>query len=327
MNIIVTGAAGPRGQQLVAELLKQDHQVVGVDIDAVDTGGANDKHTPEGFELHRLDHRKRGFEELMRHRETHAIVHLAVHAGFRLAATERHRLNLEGTTKIIRLAAEHGVRKLVIASHASVYGALADSPYFMTEDHPPRVGRGVPEMQDLVTADLLASAAMWQHPNIEIVVLRPVHALGPTSRGAMASMLRRSWFPTVLGYDPMVQIIHELDVARAFTSALTEGIRGVFNITGPGELPLSVLIGEAGGQNRPVPELAFTILRGRFGLPSAAAGAVDFIKHPCLIDGARFRKAVGFLPTHSLRETARSMRDGETSTLQSQTATSVNREG
>ena len=38
----------------------------------------------------------------------------------------------------------------------------------------------------LVTADLLASSAMWQHPEIQIVVLRPVHALGPTSRGVMA---------------------------------------------------------------------------------------------------------------------------------------------
>ena len=302
MKVVVTGAAGPRGRQLVQTLAKDDDmRVVGVDTER---WGA----PPVGVTVHRLDHRKRGFEELMRQEKPDALVHLAVHAGFRLAPAERHRLNLEGTTKVIRLAAEHGIRKLVIASHASVYGALADSPYFMTEDHPPRVGRAAPEMQDLVTADLLASSAMWKHPDLEIVVLRPVHALGQESRGVMAQMLRRAWFPTVLGYDPMVQVIHELDVAVAFRCALAEGIRGVFNVTGPGELPLSVLIEEAGSKNRPVPELALTLLMGRFGLPSAGAGAVDFIKHPCLIDGARFRDATGFTPAHGLRDTVRSMR-------------------
>ena len=301
MKVIVTGAAGPRGRQLVEALATAEHRVVGTDTEPWNA-------PPRGTSFHQLDHRKRGFEELMRQEKPDAIVHLAVHAGFRLSAPERHRLNLEGTTKIIRLAADHGIRKLVIASHASVYGALADSPYFMTEDHPPRVGRSAPEMQDLVTADLLGSSAMWHHPELEIVILRPVHALGPTSRGAMATVLRRPWVPTVLGYDPMVQIIHELDVASAFMLALAPGLRGVFNVTGPGELPLSVLIDEVGGKNRPVPELAFSLLRGRFGLPDIAAGAVDFIKHPCLIDGGRFREATGFTPQRSLRDTARSMR-------------------
>jgi UDP-glucose 4-epimerase len=301
VKVVVTGAAGPRGRQLVRALVDADHRVVGTDTDTWNA-------PPPGVTVHRLDHRKRGFEELMRQEKPDAIVHLAVHAGFRLAPAERHRLNLEGTTKIIGLAATHGVHKVVVASHASVYGALADNPYFMTEEYPPRVGQTVPEMQDLVTADLLASNFMWQHPEIAIVVLRPVHALGPTSRGVLATLLRREWVPTVLGYDPMVQIIHEDDVARAFTAALTDGVRGVFNVTGAGELPLSVLIEEAGCTNRPVPELAFKLLRGRFGLPEVASGAVDFIKHPCLIDGTKFREATGFAPKRGLRETARSMR-------------------
>ena len=304
--MLVTGAAGPRGRQICELLVVHGHDVTGVDTD-VWPDSAQDG-PPLGLTMHRLDHRKRGFEGVMRRGHFDAIVHLAVHAGFRLPPSERHRLNLEGTQKVVKLAAEHGVKKLVVASHASVYGALADSPYFMTEDFPPRVGRAVPEMQDLVTADLLASSAMWKHPDLCIVVLRPVHALGPTSRGVMASLLRRDWVPTVLGYDPMVQVIHELDVAGAFAAALKESVRGVFNVTGPGELPLSVLIEDAGAKCMPVPEMAFTLLRGRFGLPSVAAGAVDFIKHPCLIDGARFRHAAGFEPKHGLSETVHSMR-------------------
>jgi UDP-glucose 4-epimerase len=301
MKVLVTGAAGPRGRQICRQLLAEGHGVVGVDRDAWPD-------CPTGLEMLALDHRKRGFEELIRRGEFEALVHLAVHAGFRLPPAERHRLNLEGTGKVIALAASQGVRKLVVASHASVYGALADNPHFMTEDAPPSVGRAFPEMQDLVTADLLASAAMWKHPSLSIVVLRPVHALGPTSRDVLAALLRKRWVPTVLGFDPMIQVMHEDDLARAFVVAVNSGVRGVFNVTGPGELPLRVLVAECGAQAVPVPSAMFGLIRGRFGFPDFPAGALDFLKHPCLIDGGRFRADTGFAPAVGLRETVRAMR-------------------
>ncbi|HZO14249.1 MAG TPA: NAD-dependent epimerase/dehydratase family protein [Polyangiaceae bacterium] len=301
MKVLVTGAASPRGRLVIAHLHAQKHEVVGIDTESWPD-------PPSGVKLHVLDIRKRGFEDLMRRQRFDAVVHLAVHAGFRLPPAERHRLNLEGTGKVVELAAEHGVKQLVVASHASVYGALPDNPYFMTEDAPPQVGRSFPEMQDLVTADLLASSAMWKHPKLSIVVLRPVHSLGPTSRDVMAQLLRRKRFPTVLGFDPMIQVMHESDLARAFGVALQNGARGVYNVTGPGEVPLSVLIEEAGARAMPVPELVLALVIGRFGLPEAGSGALDFLKHPCLVDGSRFREATGFEPERSLRETVRSMR-------------------
>lgn len=303
MRVLVTGAAGPRGRQITAALSSFGHDVVGVDTEAW-VG------VPEHVDFHRLDHRKRGFEELLRHAELDAIVHLAVHAGFRLDAAARHRLNLEGTTRVLDLGRMHGINRIVIASHAAVYGALPDNPLFMTEDAPPRVGRSFPEMQDLVTADLLATTSMWKHPELSVVVLRPVHALGPTARGALTSMLRRDVFPMVLGYDPMMQIIHELDLADAFAMSIEPRVeRGVYNVTGPGELPLSVLAREAGTRPLPVPEMAMKLLPGHLGLPAVRTGALDFLKHPCLIDGSHFRELSGFVPQRDLTETARSPRE------------------
>jgi len=57
-----------------------------------------------------------------------------------------------------------------------------------------------------------------------------------------------------------------------------------------------------------VPEPLFGMVLGRFGLPRVAPGAVEFLKHPCLIDGARFRAATGYAPSRSLRDTLESMR-------------------
>lgn len=315
MKVIVTGAAGPRGRLVTTGLMAAGHAVVGVDTETWPD-------PPRGLQIHRLDLRKRGFEELLRHEPMDAIVHLALHAGFRLAPAVRYRLNLEGTGKVIRLAAEHAIRRVVVASHAAVYGALPDNPLFMTEDEPPAVGRAFPEMQDLVTADLMAVSAMWQHPEIAIAVLRPVHTLGPTSRDAFNVLLRKGRFPTVMGFDPMVQVIHETDLARAFVAAVEHDLRGVFNVTGPGEIPLSLLIEEAGARAFPMPGIALDliravgVLRGGLGFRDVAQGAMEFLKHPCLIDGTRFRKATGFVPSVSLRETVRGVRARQRQTQQ-----------
>lgn len=299
MKILVTGGAGPRGRSLAAHLAREGHDVVAIDTERVPDA------PPVRFE--RIDLRKRGFDDLVRRERFDAVCHLAIHAGFRLPAPVRHRLNLDGSKKVIDVCAQHGVRKLVVASHAAVYGALPDNPCFMTEEAPPSVGRSFPEMQDVVTADLLAGAAMWQHPDLEIVVLRVVHALGPTSRDVLAQLLRRRWLPTVLGYDPMIQVIHEDDLTRAFAAALAPGLRGVFNVTGPGEVPLSVLAQNAGVRRVPLPETFARAALGQFGLPDIGPGALDFLKYPCLVDGARFADKAHFAPAKDLVATVHAM--------------------
>ena len=125
---------------------------------------------------------------------------------------------------------------------------------------------------------------------------------------SMAQLLRRRFVPTVLGFDPMVQVIHEQDLAAAFGSALGPGLRGAFNVAGAGAVPLSVLIREAGATRLPIPDGIYPRVLGRFGMPSAAAGVVEFIKHPCLVDDGRFRQVTGWKPLKSLPETLQSMR-------------------
>src|SRR5207237_220887 len=90
--------------------------------------------------------------------------------------------------------------------------------------------------------------------------------------------------------DPMMQVIHEEDAAQAFELSLREGLRGVFNVVGPGEVPLSVLISETGGRKIPMPHGLARRLLGRFGLPKIPPGALDYLKYAATVvtgsDGA-----------------------------------------
>jgi UDP-glucose 4-epimerase len=79
----------------------------------------------------------------------------------------------------------------------------------------------------------------------------------------------------------------------------------VFNVTGPGQVPLHVAIRETGGTRLPVPE---PILRAvfdrafRWGLQAIPPGALDYLKYPVTVSGDRFIDATNFRCLFELKE-------------------------
>ena len=100
--------------------------------------------------------------------------------------------------------------------------------------------------------------------------------------------------PTLLGYDPLFQFMHEDDAAAAIVRALERRPRGVFNVVGPPPIPLSIVIREVGRASLPLPGFVYTIALGRFGLPKLPDGALSHIRFPVVADGSAFVKATEF---------------------------------
>lgn len=300
-TLLVTGAAGSIGRLAIDHLARCGFRVHAVDKKPLGR-------VPAGVEAHVADIRKRGFDDVLRKVHPRALLHLARERRFTVTQAERYRINFEGTTRVFEVAMEAGVKKIVFPSRHTVYGALPDNPGFMTEDHPPTAGRTFPEIQDLVAADLYACGALWRRPEVEVVVLRPVNVLGPSLNTLFSRYLSPKRVFTVAGFDPIYQVLHEDDLALAFELALRPGLRGVFNVTGPGEVPLHVIVEESGAQRVPLPEPLIKLVRGRLGFARIPQGAIDFLKYPCTVDASRFAKATGFSPRHNLRETIRAMR-------------------
>jgi UDP-glucose 4-epimerase len=137
-----------------------------------------------------------------------------------------------------------------------------------------------------------------------------VNIVGPTVKNAPSNFLRIPRPLTVLGFDPMVQLIHEEDVCRALVLALRPGLRGVFNVTGPGEVPLSAVLRELGRHPIPIPHLLVRpLVRRAFEahLTGFPPNEVDHIQYLCIVDGSRFVRDAGWTPSRSLRETIRSV--------------------
>jgi UDP-glucose 4-epimerase len=265
---------------------------------------------PKDLEVHHLDIRKRKVEEIFRHGEIEALIHLAIMHDPRMSQAEHHSFNVLGTKGVLHFAAKYGVKKVVVLSSVSVYGPQPENDNFLTEESPLLGAQRFADMRDLVEVDMYAQQYMWKHPEVETVIVRPVHVVGPTVRNAPSTYLRltRPW--TLAGFDPMVQLIHEEDVARALQLAARGGVRGVYNVVGPGELPLSAVLRELGRTPIPVPHLiARPLLEKLFqyrlaGFPSAELDHLQFL---CTVDGSRAERDFGFRPSYTLRETIQSV--------------------
>ncbi len=301
-SVLVTGIAGNLGRAL-AKLLHTETHVVGVDRRPF-------AGKPKDIDHLRVDVRKARVEEAFRRGRVEAVLHLGIMHDPRRPRSEAHSFNVLGTHKILDLCVRHGVRKVVVLSSANAYGPRPDNSNFLPEETPLMAAERFSEMRDLIEVDMYAQSFMWKHPELETVILRPVNIVGPTVRNAPSNYLRLERPITVLGFDPMVQLIHEEDVCRAMVLALRPGLRGVFNVTGPGEVPLSAVLRELGRRTIPVPHpLVRPLVRQAFEarLSGFPPEEVDHIQYLCVVDGSRFARDAGWAPAFSLRDTIRSV--------------------
>jgi UDP-glucose 4-epimerase len=297
-KVLITGISGGQGRLLAKRLLGR-WDIHGVD--RIPWEGP-----PEGVTVHTLDLRKRGFENIFRHERPDAVVHLAFIRHFRLDPRVRHEVNVEGTQRLLDNCARYGVRQVVVLSSSYVYGALPDNPRYVHEDHPLNISRTFPDLRDLAEVEGLVETFLWRYPEIATAVLRPVNTLGYYVHSAIGTYFKLDVIPTVAGFDPMMQFIHEEDVAEAIALSLEHELRGLYNVVGPGAVPLKTAIHAIGRRRISVPEpLAHAVIGQlfRFKMYQFPPEALDFIKYPCTVSGEAFRAATRFDPLFSLEDT------------------------
>ena len=299
--VVVTGIVGRLGQLLARRLHRTD-RVIG--IDRRDFPGR-----PKDIVHHQVDIRRKKTRDVFRSERVDAVVHLGVLHDPRASARDRHKWNVVAFQKLLEYVAEYDVQKLVVLSSANVYGPQPDNPQFLTEEAPLLGSQAFGGMRDLVELDMLAQSFFWKHPSTETVILRPVHILGGV-RNAPSNYLRLERPMTLLGFDPMVQVIHERDVVDALAKALAPGVRGIFNLRGPGELPLSKILRLLGRRPRALPSFAAKAAVERMWklrLASFPAPELDFIRYVCMVDDTRAREVLGHRPRFDLERTVRSV--------------------
>jgi UDP-glucose 4-epimerase len=294
---LVTGAAGGLGR-LVCRRLHRSYDVL-----AVDKRPFPDR--PKDVEHFEVDLRRKSALLMLKKKKPDCIVHLGFQHDPRGGAGS-YSANVEGTAQLLRFAEQAKVRKFVFLSSAVLYGPSATSSGFLTEEAPLLAAGSMPSLSDLISLDMMVQSFFWKRPETETVILRPVHIVGPHLQNPATRFLKRKAIPTLMGFDPMVQIIHEQDAVEALSLALQPGVRGVFNVVGGGQAPLSRLVAARGARSVPVPGALLRAAMSRavaLRLTTFPSDEMDLLRYSCLVDGGRARDELGFAPTRTLKQT------------------------
>lgn len=235
-------------------------------------------------------------------------VDVVVHLAFRSEPTPDleydHELETIGSLHVMHACSAAKVKRLVVASTTMLYGPRPTNPNFLQEE---RGLAGHPDahcIQNRVEAEGLLATWASRHPDVDVCVLRHCWVMGPTYTDHVVRYFERPVVPVVLGYDPLLQFVHEDDLVRTFEKATVESHPGIYNVVGRGVLPLSTLLAMAGKRSLPLPggllhRLANYPSQGQTGdLP---AGFFDYLRYLWIADGERGWRTFGE-PVYTTKE-------------------------
>ncbi|MBW2289774.1 MAG: NAD-dependent epimerase/dehydratase family protein [Deltaproteobacteria bacterium] len=236
-------------------------------------------------------------------------VEVLVHTAFRTDPTADlaldRALETDGSLRVVDACVEARVSRLVLASSTMLYGPWPDNPNFLTEEHPLRGHPDAHAVANRIETESLINDCARRRPQLEMTVLRSCWVLGPRFDDRVSRYLSLPVVPKLLGYDPLMQFVHEDDYLNAFERATLESHPGVFNIVGRGTLPLATLLRLGGRRSIALPSrllyrMAYYPGPRRTGDPPAAF--YDYLRYLWVADGARGWDAFGE-PVYSTRET------------------------
>lgn len=251
--------------------------------------------------------------EALDREEPDVVVHLAfLQHPIRDAAYE-HELESVGTMEILHALGDYarsgGTPRLVMGSSTLLYGARPDNPNFLSEDAPLHGRPGYPFIQEKVDAERQVER-FRRASGAPVIVLRTAALLGPGVRTLAGRYFSLPAVPTLLGFNPLIQLLHPQDAVEAFALAVQkverDGRSGIYNVAADGDLPLLAAIRLVERRSVPLPAFAaYAVADALFqaGAAIAPGAQFDYLRHLCLGDVARAADELGFHPRQSTRET------------------------
>jgi UDP-glucose 4-epimerase len=316
MVVALTGADSFLGRNLVG-LLEEDARVsriVAIDFRAPATAGAKTRYYDVDLTQPASEER---MAEIFAAERVETLVHVAFLSSPSHAAAWTHEFESVGTMHVLHAARQVRVPKFVHWSQTWLYGARPENPNFLSESHPLLAASDTPFFRDKIEAEVEVRR-FAESSGALVTVLRTAPILGPTVRNYLTRFLSHRLVPSMMGFDPLLQFLHEVDAVTAFKLAIDRDVPGTYNIVSDGVLPLSTVIRLAGRGALPIPHFVAVRLVGALWLAQvseAPPGFVDYLKYLCVADGDRAARQMGFRSTYTTREavldyaTAQHLRD------------------
>jgi len=303
VRYLITGGSGYIGSRLVERLSpRPDTEVILI----------ADVRPPRVFRP-KAEHRfldvtdREAVRQLIASERVDALVHLAFVLNPIRDEALMYDIDVGGTQNVLDAATAADVPHVLAASSAVAYGAFADNPVPLSEDHPVRGVAAFSYARDKTESDRLCQLWALEHPDRTMTIVRPSIVFGPTVDNYLLRLWTQQPFQAHFGLpDPGIQFVHEDDVVDAITVLLDGRHGGAFNVAGDGTMTLRECADMIGVRRQRVPRRAYTrfvAAMWRLGAAEAPPGALQYSMYPWIVSNDKLKRETGWQPRHTTRDT------------------------
>lgn len=302
--VLVTGASGYVGAQLVAALVAAPRTcrgVVAVDVREVP---GDRRHAGVRYEV--ADICSERTTELILATAPDVVVHLAaiVSPTAETTRARQYEVDVEGTRRVLAACVASGVRRIIVSSSGAAYGYHADNPSCIGENE---ALRGNPEFayaDHKRQVEEMLARARGEHPALEQVVLRLCTVLGRTTRNQITDLFDRRLLIAVRGAASPFSFVWDGDVVACLVRAIDAGPPGVYNLAGDGSVTMQEIADLLGKRCLDLPawllRAALAALRS-LHMTQYGPEQVNFLRYRPVIDNTRLKQVFGFTPRFGSR--------------------------
>jgi UDP-glucose 4-epimerase len=304
-RVLITGVANPYGVRLALQLAAdaEVERVVGVDTRPIDPELA------ERIDVVAADLRDPELAPAVRAAAVDTVVHNDIvqfpEPGRPRAAL--HDVNVIGTLQLLTMCGGlPALRAIVVRGSAAIYGSEPSAPSFFTEEDAERFPLRTRFQRDIGELERLVGAFARRHRAVDCAVLRLQPVVGRELDTPINRLVRAPVIPTVLGYDPRVQVLDADDAIGALRRAVRHPVRGPVNVAADGVVSLSRALREAGRTALPIAAPLWGPLvgaaRSALGQPALPDELGRYLRFGRGVDTTRMRRDLRFRPRHSTLE-------------------------
>ena len=303
-RIAVTGTSSFLGARILRRLAEErdPDSVVAVDIAAPPVTLQGVRHEMVDLTLPGADQR---LVDVLKDEEVETVVHAAFFTSPRRDSSYAHELESIGSLHLVAASAAAGVRHFLMRSFTAIYGAGGQNPNFLTEDHRPAPNSSLGWVRDKLEAEQHALSFAKRYPEMGVTILRFAPLLGAGVHTFYSRIFAKRVVPVLLGYDPLIQLLHPDDALEAVEAALAKGPSGIVNVVPRDSMSLLTALHLAEKVTVPVPHpLAYATADFWWasGLGEAPGGFLDFARYLFVADGEKAKRQLGFAPRYRSRD-------------------------
>lgn len=300
MNILITGASGYLGSNLVKKLVELNQQreeklnIIAADIRE---NGVKDP----WVHFVKLDVRSPEVNDVMKEHKIDTVVHLAsiVTPGKKSNREFEYSVDVLGTENVLKASVANQVKRFIVTSSGAAYGYYADNAEWIKEEDPIRGNEEFAYSYHKRLVEELLSKYRKEHPELEQVIFRIGTILGDNTDNQITSLFEKKVLLGISGSKSPFVFIWDQDVVECLSRAITGNKKGIYNVAGDGALTIDE-IGEI--LNKKVLRIpawlvatALFILK-RLSLTQYGEEQVNFLRYRPVLDNHQLKTSFGYTP-------------------------------